>query len=73
MFQAKQGINIDLLNEERMGKYIIARCANACELSGVDGGAVPAGNCSHPFPHTDYQKVQSCTIYKCEPTQLSKL
>ena len=69
MFQAKQGINIDLLNEERMGMYIIARCANACELSGVDGGAVPAGNCPHPFPLTDYQKVQSCTIYVNQPSR----
>ena len=51
--------------------YIIARCANACELSGVDGGAVPAGNCSHPFPLTDYQKVQSATIYVKQPSSQS--
>ena len=47
--------------------YIIARRANACEVSGVDGAAVPARNCSHPFPLTDYQKVQSCTIYVNKP------
>ena len=49
--------------------YIIAHCANACKLSGVDGGAVPAGNSTHPFP--DYQKVQSGTIYVKQPSSQS--
>ena len=41
--------------------YIIARCANAPELSGVDGGVVLFR--LQLLPLSNYQKVQSCTIY----------
>ena len=47
--------------------YIIARCANAPELSGVDGGVVLFR--LQLLPLSNYQKVQSCTIYVNHPSQ----